>query len=261
MLDEPERRVRDDVVVPVVGERVVRDEAEPVRRPVPRPPRSPRRASSATTRSSSLIALAIHVTSCRATRPRSAVTSPPPPRLRASRARLLVAAVGRGPSVRDDDQPPRRRRYPSSALTKRSASRDTDSPAPIFELVGDRADDRDPAPGPGQVGLVRKHAGARGVEAGALVDDVDRDPVGLQPVDDVDHALTLAVGMANGVRAGLGDRQASVPRASRRRSAARATARSARGARGRCIPAARESADERCGRRHHCRPLKSADSS
>jgi hypothetical protein len=34
VLQEPERRVRDDVVVPVVGGRVVRDEPQPVRRAV-----------------------------------------------------------------------------------------------------------------------------------------------------------------------------------------------------------------------------------
>ena len=36
VLDEPERRVGDDVVVPVVGVLVVRDEPQPVRRPVAR---------------------------------------------------------------------------------------------------------------------------------------------------------------------------------------------------------------------------------
>ncbi len=81
MLDEPEGAVRDDVVVAVVGELVVRDEPQPVRRcrcassSIGSSPRS-----RATRRSSSLIALAIHVTSWWAISPRSAVTSPPPPR-------------------------------------------------------------------------------------------------------------------------------------------------------------------------------------
>ena len=59
--------------------------------------------SAATTRSSSVIALAIHVTSWCSTRPRSAVTSPPPPR-RSMRAPSVVAVVGDRPAVRDDDQ-------------------------------------------------------------------------------------------------------------------------------------------------------------
>ena len=59
--------------------------------------------SRATTRSSSLIALAIHVTSWSAISPRSAVTSPPPPR-RTIRSAARVAVEEERPAVRGDDQ-------------------------------------------------------------------------------------------------------------------------------------------------------------
>ena len=79
VLEEPEHRVRDDVVVPVVRLSVVRDEAQPVGRAVARGLLE-RVAPASAARSSSVIALAIQVTSWCCTRLRSAVTSPPPPR-------------------------------------------------------------------------------------------------------------------------------------------------------------------------------------
>ena len=66
VLQEPERRVGDDVVEPVVGGRIVVDEAETVRRAVP--------GALLDRRASRL------VTSWWETRLRSAVTRPPPPR-------------------------------------------------------------------------------------------------------------------------------------------------------------------------------------
>ena len=80
MLEKPQRRIRDHVVEPVVDDLVVRDEVEPVGRPVARRLLDSAASSPATTRSSSVIALAIHVTSWCETRLRSAVTRPPPPR-------------------------------------------------------------------------------------------------------------------------------------------------------------------------------------
>ncbi len=82
VLKEPEHGVRDDVVVAVVRSLVVGHEAQPERRPVVgRSSTASPPASAATTRSSSLIALAIQVTSWCDSSPRSAVTSPPAPRL------------------------------------------------------------------------------------------------------------------------------------------------------------------------------------
>ena len=64
VLQEPERRVRDDVVEAVVRSWIVGDEPQPIGRAVRASPRrTSRRCSAATTRSSSLIALATHVTS------------------------------------------------------------------------------------------------------------------------------------------------------------------------------------------------------
>ena len=61
VLDEPEGRIGDDVVVEVVGDGVVRDEPQPVARAVAAVASTG--PSAATTRSSSESALAIQVTS------------------------------------------------------------------------------------------------------------------------------------------------------------------------------------------------------
>ena len=82
--------------------------------------------SSATARSSSLIALAIHVTSCCATRLRSAVTRPPPPR-RVMRVPVRRARVRHRAAVRDHDQLPPRRHcrgtYPAAGRFRRRSPR------------------------------------------------------------------------------------------------------------------------------------------
>jgi hypothetical protein len=77
----------------------VRDEPQPVRRAVARDLLDRLAARlDATARSSSVIALAIHVTSWCATRLRSAVTSPPPPR-RATRLPSSSRANETGPRL------------------------------------------------------------------------------------------------------------------------------------------------------------------
>ena len=70
VLDEPEHRIGDDVVVAVVGLRVVRDEPQPVGRAVPRGllDRLALRLRGDDLGPRRVIALAIHVTSWWATR-------------------------------------------------------------------------------------------------------------------------------------------------------------------------------------------------
>src|SRR5437764_6962529 len=105
--------------------------------------------SAATARSSSDIALAIHVTSWCATRPRRAVTSPPPPRF-ATRSPSAVRAYATGPRLATTISLRR-------ALTPKTVSRALRKPlheAQLgaarpearlqLELVCDRLDDRDP---------------------------------------------------------------------------------------------------------------------
>ena len=121
----------------------MRDEPQPVRRPVARRLVDRLAARLATTaRSSSLIALAIHVTSWWATRLRSAVTSPPPPRratrlpsssranddrARGSRRRSASAPVAMAPTPagpeRSTTSRRRRRRCPRARLKSASQSR------------------------------------------------------------------------------------------------------------------------------------------
>ena len=83
----------------------MREQAQPVRRAVARRSSNASPAvSAATSRSSSLIALAIQVTSWCSSSPRSAVASPPRAAPRDARA-VVVAAVRDRAAVRDDDQP------------------------------------------------------------------------------------------------------------------------------------------------------------
>ena len=87
VLEEPEHRVRDDVVVPVVGRLVVRDEAQPERRAVARLLLD-RGAAGVDRDRPVLVASSRSRSRSRRggeTRLRSAVTSPPPPR-RATRS-------------------------------------------------------------------------------------------------------------------------------------------------------------------------------
>src|SRR5256885_13797340 len=79
---------------------------------------------------------------------------------------------------------------------------------PQLELVRDRTDDGDPEPALHEVvaGLVR----TRVAEPCAVVDDLDREPVVVQLVEDLDGALPALVGMPNGVGAGFGERELQV---------------------------------------------------
>src|SRR5215210_7206227 len=77
-----------------------------------------------------------------------------------------------------------------------------------LDLVGERADDRDAEPALGQLLAVAGRLAK--LEAAAGVADLDREPVALQLVDDVDAAETFAVGVLDRVRAGLGQRELEV---------------------------------------------------
>src|SRR5919201_971480 len=79
---------------------------------------------------------------------------------------------------------------------------------PRLELVCDRLDDGDPEPALDEI--VARSRCARVAEAFALVRDLDRDPVLVQLVDDLDRTLARAVGMPNRVRARLRQRELEV---------------------------------------------------
>ena len=80
---------------------------------------------------------------------------------------------------------------------------------PELELVRNRADDRDPKPALAQLlgiaSSLLRHEAAPGIR------NLDHDAVGVQLVEDVDHAAVVGlVGVPHGVRAGLGQRQLEV---------------------------------------------------
>src|SRR5262249_56514488 len=77
-------------------------------------------------------------------------------------------------------------------------------------LVGQRADDLDPEPALLELVGGRRARARAGLEARARVADLDRETVGLELVNDVDAAAVLAVGVLDGVRAGLGQRELEV---------------------------------------------------
>src|SRR5919201_868516 len=80
---------------------------------------------------------------------------------------------------------------------------------PRLELVCDRLDDGDPEPALDEI-VARSTRRARVAEALALVRDLDRDPVLVQLVDDLDRTLARAVGVPNRVRARLRQRELEV---------------------------------------------------
>ena len=80
-----------------------------------------------------------------------------------------------------------------------------------LELVGERLDDRDTEPAFREIVVgARVLARSRRLEALAVITDFDDEPICVELVEDLDRAVTVAVGVADGVRARLGQRQLQV---------------------------------------------------
>jgi hypothetical protein len=80
-----------------------------------------------------------------------------------------------------------------------------------LELVGERLDDRDPETALGELlGVERAARIGRGVEALAFVGHLDDELVRMELVEDLDVPVSARVGMAHGVRAGLGQGELQV---------------------------------------------------
>src|SRR6478735_762452 len=80
-----------------------------------------------------------------------------------------------------------------------------------LELVGERLDDRDPEAALGELVVIERAARVdRRIESLALVDDLDDEPVLVELVDDLDGAFAVSVGMPDGVRARLRQRELQV---------------------------------------------------
>ncbi len=99
---------------------------------------------------------------------------------------------------------------PSSTLTKRSREPRPPSPAPISTSSAIERMIAIPSPPSASSSSAPSPAGLRRIEALAVVHDLDHEPIGVELVADVDRAFTVGVGVANGVGAGLGQRELEI---------------------------------------------------